>query len=167
MTFKPVPPSAPLGVIPGADEFVLELRVPGTPAADVRMVTRDGLDGVIARIAAATGARRVTLVRNGEALSPDGASQLTIASLFGAAVEVSLDGVRYNVNRGLRLSPVGAAAKRTLAVSYAYVVVGAALLLAGSLGFWALVVPREHQRWGQPEMVAGAGGAEAGTPPTT
>lgn len=165
VSFKPVPPTAPLGAVPGADEFVLELRVPGVQTADVRLLARDGLDGVMARIAAATGARSVALVCNGDAVTADVAAErrLTVAALFGAAVEVSLDGVRYNVNRGLRLSPTGAAAKRTLVVSYAYAVAGAALLLGGCLAFWSVVVPREHQRWGQPEENAGAAAPAAAT----
>jgi hypothetical protein len=127
--------------------FLLAVRVPDYPTAEVELHATEGVDAVLQRVQAATGAASVALVRNGALLPP--ASPTVVTDLFGACVELALDGVRYNVNGGLRLAETGAVPKPTKARAYTYLALGGTLTIAGLFAFWSAVIPEHHKRWNQ------------------
>ena len=129
-----------------AGDYMLSFTIPGSPIADVRFQAHEPLNVVVPRVASATGARDVRLLRNGELMKLDASPPPAIASVYGASLDVSLDGLRYSVNRGLRLSRDGFVAKRSVAKTYMYVTIGAGAMLAISFLFWVAVVPDEHSR---------------------
>jgi hypothetical protein len=149
---------------PRADIFELTLSLPGQAPHTLELFLKDAAAGVLRDVRAAVGAGTAALVLNGRRLSEaeltggaeaaggggggGGSPPLSVAGLFGHAVELELDGVRWSVNEGRRLSALGSASKRALATGYAYVAVGGALTLVACVSFWRWLIPPEHQKEG-------------------
>ena len=154
-----------------SDEFTLTLRVPDLPHATLTLHAPDTLSDICAQVAAATGASRVQLLRNGLPVAAfpsavgDGAASAVLIpaggpvpstqampaalpALFDGAVDVAFDGVRYSVNEGARLSgnAWGRVVRRSLFRSYAYATVGGIVCVAAAFAFWGAVIPDEHNR---------------------
>lgn len=152
----PLPPPAGAPAYPSPpDVFRLTLAVPGLREGHVDLYARDSLAHAAACVAEVTGAGAVGWVRNGV---PVGHPEARVVDLFDGAVDVTLDGLRYNVNAGLVLTPRGAAAKRSLAMSYAFVAVGGAAAFAGAFWLWNRLLPRENNKLKQLFDADGAAG---------
>lgn len=146
ITFKPVKPEGGLGFPARPDMFRFEFRCPDMKQGHADFFSRDSIAEAQARVQEATGAKSVQFIRNGVPITAEEAETRRIVDLFDSAVEIRLDGLRYNVNEGLLLKPSGAAAKRTLAISYAYTLIGGSAVLAGCFWFWNRVLGKEHNK---------------------
>jgi hypothetical protein len=156
----PLPPPADAPTYPAPpDVFRLTLAVPGLREGHVDLFARDSLAHAGARVAEVTGASAVGFVRNGV---PVASPEARLVDLFDGAVDVTLDGLRYNVNAGLVLTPRGAAAKRSLAMSYAFVAVGGAVTFAAAFWLWNRLLPRENNKLKQLFDSDGGGGGGGG-----
>jgi hypothetical protein len=128
------------------DEYTFRVRLPDTPVASVDVFGRDKLSLLAEALKEALGAKQVALVTNGIRLSEPSLADRRVSSLFGSAMEIEVDGLRWSVNEGFRLSNVGRVAKRSLVRSYTYMLIGATTLFAAALATWKAVVPKEKQR---------------------
>ena len=139
---------APLSASPGT--FRLTLRVPGLAACDVDVREDELLSEAAARVARACGAGDAVFVRNGAPLREG-----PLGGLFGGAVDVSLDGLRYSLNSGLRMTRTGAAPRRSALAGYAAVGAAGAAVLVGCFAFWAVWLPVSHNKIKQAGKEAG------------
>lgn len=136
--------------IPGADQFAITLSIPDYPLGNLTVLGRDKLDYVAQQVADKLHAKKVAWVVNGKRLPPGASNDLgespTLNSVFGNAVELDVDGVRYSINEGHLLNSLGKASKRSLARTYAFIGTGGVLTLVGCLWLWKKIVPAEKQR---------------------
>jgi hypothetical protein len=128
------------------DEYTFRVRIPDTPVASVDVFGRDKLSLLADALKEALGAKQIALVTNGVRLLEPSLGDRRVSSLFGSAMEIEVDGLRWSVNEGFRLSNVGRVAKRSLVRSYTYMLIGATTLFAAALATWKAVVPKEKQR---------------------
>jgi hypothetical protein len=147
IAFQPVNGDS-VGPLPPAQEWRFMITLPGQSPVELRVHARDTIATVVRLLQDRLGVSSVQLYSNGRRLSSaDDDAPITI--LFGVAVDLAFDGVRYSVNEGLRLSPQGSILKRTLLRSYVYLAVGAVSITVGCALFWNSVVPPGHNRMSQ------------------
>lgn len=136
------------------NEYTVEVRMPDAQF-DVNVFGRDSLEQlrneleqkfVHASTGGGAAASRVALLVNGRRLDASELAERRISGLFGCALDVEVNGVRWNVNEGFRLSEVGRVAKRSLVRGYIYLAVGGALVFVAALETWRFIVPKEKQR---------------------
>ena len=146
ITFSPIAPTTGgEAALQPAQEYTFSFNVPGLPHAVLRLHARDSLE-LVARFGADSLHVPVIIVANGRRLPPDSLASLTLVDLFGSAVEFDIDGARYSVNSGRRLSAQGSTIKRTLLRSYVYLACGAGAIVVSCALFWNAVVPPGHNR---------------------
>lgn len=140
-----------LGSFSGADTHTFMLSVPDYPMGTLTVYGKDHLDFVASQIGEKLSAGSVRWVINGQRLNSgvslgQAGEPATLNQIFGNAVELEIDGVRYSINDGAVLNALGKASKRSLATTYAFVGIGGVSVLLGCLYFWTKVVPKEQQR---------------------
>ena len=121
----------------------LVLRTAGGLAASATPLAADEpLAAVAARLRGALNARSVRFLVAGAAAGADA----RVTAAWGRTLEVDVDGVRFSVNGGLRLSPSGAGVPRSDArVALAWWGGGLAAVVAAA-SFWHAVIPAGHSR---------------------
>lgn len=150
VTFKPKPMAA--SYPPTADTYTLSLRIPNLPPAELELYSRDELAYILQQLKEKLGVQDVAMLIGGKRWSAaslqalSGSQVPTLKDVFQQTVDLEVVGVRYNVNGGDRITAMGSAAKRTMATSYAYAGIGAAVAIWASFALWKAVIPREQQR---------------------
>lgn len=129
-----------------ADQYMITVAAPGLNRAEVTIFSRDNLAFVANKVQEGTGAHTVRVIVNGAPVPEAQLADVSVGQLFGNCVEFELDGLRFSVNEGLRLSALGAAARRSLVKSYAFMATGAAATVVFCFWFWRKVIPRDNQR---------------------
>lgn len=135
------------------NEYTLSVRMPDAHF-EVNVFGRDTLEQLKSELekqfaqtaGSAASPARVSLLVNGRRLEAAELNERRISGLFGCALDVEVNGVRWNVNEGFRLSEVGRVGKRSLIRGYIYLAVGGALVFIAALETWRYVVPKEKQR---------------------
>jgi hypothetical protein len=146
ISFLPVAASG--GPLPPAQCWSFNFTLPDRPAVQVVVHARDTVGVIMKSVQDSLGVS-CSLYSNGRRLAGPADEAATLTGLFGTAIDFDLDGVRYSVNGGLRLSPQGSTVKRTLLRSYIYLASGAATIVVCCVLFWNAVVPQGHNRLSQ------------------
>jgi hypothetical protein len=132
--------------VAGADQFHFDVTAPGLHAAQVAVFSRDTLRLLADQLAEKTGAKDVQFIMNGTMLTAEQLPRVNVSRLFGSCVDVQLDGLRYSVNEGRRITAMGSAAKQSLATSYIFIGAGAVITVVSCFAFWRILLPKERQR---------------------
>lgn len=133
-------------IIQQPQSYLIQFSIPNLPPAAIRVHAHDKLEKIAKLVEDELHCGTVDIFANGRKLTTLASAESSLKDLFGQAVDFGVDGVRYSVNVGLRLSPLGSTVKRTLLLSYIYLFGGASALVCGSLLFWNIVVPKGHNR---------------------
>jgi hypothetical protein len=129
-----------------AGGFELTVAIPDLPGAVVALNPGDSLSSAINQLKTQLAESDIKFLRNGKRCSAAELEGLTLEDLFSCTAEFEINGIRYSVNEGRRLSPSGSIYRRSASRSYLYVTAGAALMLVSCLSFWKFVIPEASQR---------------------
>ena len=130
----------------GADRFKFQFRIPDKPAIEVKIAGNTALHDVIALIEEGLKTSGIRILRNGSKVSESVLKTGGVSNLFHHTAEFEIEGVRYSVNEGRRLSASGSEKKRSKLTWYGYLTAGGISMLVACLWFWKTVIPEDQQR---------------------